>query len=254
MQWRKWLFLSPVIILAAAGIAAGLAGCGIGDIAGPPSDEAAGVRLTGGSIPGGEKVQGVVVDSDGDAGVRSSDGDDYDPAVDANVDLTGQSGESIHTATGDDGWFGFDDPPSGRCFIAFDLDEDSQSTDVNVNPRGSDRVQLIARLLSPSEQEEAGRRRHNRVRLHEETEWMSQGDEQSITAAIDGYKGQARELVWVMQTRIDAQLLPTGTPNVARLVAGSESGVVWLHAQLSESKSKKIKITIVGSGHWGWWW
>jgi len=250
LKWRQWLFLVPAIVTAAVGIAAGLAGCGISDIAGLPADEAAGARLTGGSIPGGEKVEGVVVDSPGGAGVRDLDGDGYDPAVGADVNLTAQSTEPMHTTTGNDGWFGFDDPPAGRCHISFDLDGDSQSTDVSVHQRGSDRSQLVAWLLSPDEQDQASHRKHNAVRLREETDCMSPGDEQSITATVDGYSGKARELVWVMQTRTDARLVPTGSPDVTRLVAGSESGVVWVQAQLSESKSRRIRINIMGRDRW----
>lgn len=232
-------------------VAVSTVGCGAGDIAwGPEVGTLVGARLTSGSCPGGEIVEGSVPlppanPPGGGGSVRVLGGLlDYVPAVGAVVELERANNTVAVARTDELGRFRIENTDPGTRIIRISLGQAVNSTDIEVQSKGGQRVSLVAAPVVPS----GVSVRRTRIDLWAPSQTVQAGNTLRITAAVDGTGLTEPMLAWVLHTRTGASLEPTGSPNVVKLVAGQYPGRAELRAHLPGVKSNRMVINILGGG------
>jgi len=241
---------AAVAILLGSAALATVVGCGVEAMTPFDYGDDASVRLTGGSIPGGQKVCGYALCPFDGAGVRDVGGALW-VLADALVTLQGPSGATLSDWT-DDGAFGFDNPADGPSTLSFDLNGDGLDTQVtiNVNARSPLRTEVCAGVL-PSTGDTGTK--HTKVEVNASATKLllsDPGAQAVVSATVDGLATATPDLVWVMETTTDARLVPLGVGDgvyvTDRVVVmpRTTQGEVTIWAQVPGARSVRVSMKI----------
>jgi hypothetical protein len=209
-------------------------------------------RLSGGSCPGGEKLSGVVVGTDGvvtalAVGARDisyGGGGTSSVRVDITVHPSDGSGdERASLSTDPRGHFGYTPAKSGDTHVLVSGGAKSNFTDVDLDLRRYDHTLLVVRLIDPKDAvTDHGRK--SRIDLDADFDDLSPGEVGIVSASIPRMTGPCPQLVWVAETSTDAVILPTDSPDEIAVQAGNNKGKIVVWAQLDESRSRKMTIRV----------
>jgi len=241
------------VVAALLGSAALIAIAGCAATALTPFDygDEAGVRLTGGSIPGGrQRFCGYVLGPYDGVCMRAA-GDAFWELAAAQVTLQGPSGVPL-TQVAVGGVFGFDNPQAGKSTLSFDLNGDGVDTQVGINVSANDaiRTEVIAGVLPLDATSD---KKHSKVSIEAGTTTLFLSNPTAravVSATVDDLTVATPDLVWVMETQTDARMVPfevgDGVYVTDKVVVlpRSTQGEVVIWAQLPDKKSNNASISI----------
>lgn len=244
------IVVPALLVLCVAMLACAFSACGASSLPmlGP---EGAGSRLTGGSVPDGELVNGTVVASwllppgATARGFAMPLVGGYIPARGASVVLLGPDGLPVQAESDDLGRFSLDASGRQHGRLTFALGDGSNGTTVELKLKKHESVYVVAGLVPDGESVSAGL--DPEVSIRANATRVPVGATVLISATIDDPSIPASELVWVMRTGTDATLEPTARPDRIIVRTGLESGEAKVTAHLGDGKSHTITIHIEAS-------
>jgi hypothetical protein len=277
---------AAAVILAAAAM---LASCESLPASVEGNGVGAGVRTGGGSIPDGAKVSGLVRSVSGDplgvavvaasatapvtgttttgttTTVPTTTTTTTDPTtgssggtvtvspdggiVGVRVTLGAPDGQTLVTYTDQTGRFAFDSPYQGVWPISFELGAQCNSTQVDVNPLGGKRTEVVAGLVVSGTALTPMIRGPVSLQITSSTAPTGPVPGVLVRAISTGAPVPGPQLVWVMKTATDAALVPMGPADRILVASGAVTGDVEVTVQLAAYRSNSLVLALVaGTG------
>lgn len=240
-----------VAVLVGIAIMATIMGCTASALTPFGTGDEAGMRLSGGSCPGGQKVCGYALRPFSGVSARGLGDELWELADGAVVTLQGPVGAPLTDETYQ-GAFGFEDPPVGESVLSFDANGDGQPTEVkiDVKDKAEERTEVVAGVLNLSANMSG---RHSKIQVEASTDELlltDPGPQAVVSATVDDLSVASPDLVWVMETKTDARMMPFavggGVYSTDKVVirAGNIKGRVKIWAQLPDKESNTLMIGI----------